>query len=278
MSQAHIEDFIQSLIPIATEYGLSILGAILILLIGRSLAKYARKYTVRLLDKSGKIDSTIKPIIANIVGTAIMIVTIMAVLNQFGVETTSIVALLGAAGLAIGLALQGTLTNIASGFMLLITRPFSVGHAVKIAGQVYIVDEIGLFMSKLHTPENTRVYIPNSKVWGNEIHNYTESDPRRIDLTIGIGYNDDIDKAFAVIRDVLDNDERVLKDPAPLVAVGELADSSVNLLVRPWASNANFFATMLDVRKKIKLALDENGISIPFPQRDVHLFNQTPKN
>lgn len=278
MSQAHIEDFIQSLIPIATEYGLSILGAILILLVGRSLAKYARKYTVRLMDKSGKIDSTIKPIIANIVGTAVMIVTIMAVLNQFGVETTSIVALLGAAGLAIGLALQGTLTNIASGFMLLITRPFSVGHAVKIAGQVYIVDEIGLFMSKLHTPENTRVYIPNSKVWGNEIHNYSESDPRRIDLTIGIGYNDDIDKAFAVIRDVLDNDERVLKDPAPLVAVGELADSSVNLLVRPWASNADFFATMLDVRKKIKLALDENGISIPFPQRDVHLFNQTPKN
>lgn len=272
MNAEELKELLIQFGPLAIEYGLKILAAILILIVGRFVANRMKRWVQRWGEKSTHVDNTFVPIIANTVSIVIMLITLMAVLNEFGVETTSIVALLGAAGLAIGLALQGTLTNIASGVMLLVLRPFGVGDAVKIQGNVYIVQEIGLFMTKMKTLDGIHVFQPNSNVWGQEIHNFSISDPRRIDLVMGISYDDDIDRAIEVIKDEIFQDSRVLKDPEPLVAVGELADSSVNLLVRPWASNQDFFPTMLDLRKKLKQRLDKEGFTIPFPQRDVHLY------
>lgn len=269
------QEIIETLIPLLVEYGLQIVGAVVILIVGRMVAKWSKRYVVKVCQKSEKINATVEPVLANLAYIIVILVTIMAVLNQFGIETTSLVALLGAAGLAVGLALQGTLSNIASGVMLLVLSPFETGHVIKLAGNVYICDELGLFVTKFHTPDNIPVYLPNSKIWGNEIHNYSRVETRRIDLEIGIGYNDDIDKALAVINDEVTKDARVLDDPAPLFAVGSLGDSSVNLLVRPWTTGADWWDTRLALTKAIKQRLDKEGISIPFPQRDVHLFQES---
>lgn len=266
------QEIVKSLIPLLVEYGLQIVGAIVILIVGRMMAKWMKRYVIKLCQKSDKIDTTVQPVLANLAYVVVILVTIMAVLNQFGIETTSLVALLGAAGLAVGLALQGTLSNIASGVMILVLRPFEAGQVIKLAGEVYICDELGLFISKFHTPENVPVYLPNSKIWGNEIHNFSRAETRRINLEIGIGYDDDMDKALEVISDEVKKDARVLADPAPLFAVGSLGDSSVNLLVRPWTKGSDWWDTRLALTKAIKQRLDKEGISIPFPQRDVHLF------
>jgi small conductance mechanosensitive channel len=273
-TQQQMMDFLQDISPLLIDYGMQLLGAIIILIIGTWLSRKFAKKAIKSAQKSGKVDDTLVPIIGNVTRITIMIITILAVLSQFGVQTASVIAVLGAAGLAVGLALQGTLSNVASGVMLLIFRPFKVGDVAQVNGNVLLVDEIGLFMTKLHTFDNINVYLPNSKVWGSEIRNYSQNETRRVDLIMGIGYDDDIDKAMKAIREVIDADERVLAEPEPMLAVESLGDSSVNIMVRCWANTPDWFATKLDLTRALKYKLDEEDITIPYPQRDVHLFEQ----
>jgi small conductance mechanosensitive channel len=201
---------------------------------------------------------------------------VIAVLSLFGIETTSLIAVLGAAGLAVGLALQGTLSNFASGVMLLLFRPFKVGDYVEIAGEGGSVQEIGIFSTQLHTPDNVKIAIPNSAVYGQTIKNYSANDTRRNDLVIGISYDDDIARAVETIQRILAADSRVLEDPEPVVAVADLADSSVNLVVRPWCAGSDYWPLRFDLTRQIKEELEAAGCSIPYPQRDVHLYQEGP--
>ncbi len=261
------EVVVQTVIP----YGLDILGAVIIFIVGWLVAGWVSKRIYKACTESVKVDQTLTPLIAKIVKYVILFATLLAVLSQFGFETTSLVALLGAAGLAIGFALQGTLSNVASGVMLLTFRPFEVGNFVNIGGTLGIVDEIGLFLTKMHTLDNVFLIMPNSRIWGNEILNYSKNETRRVDLVFSISYSDDIDKAMQLVKDELSSEKRVLKEPEPLIAVGALGDSSVDLMVRPWTLSADWWMTQLDLTKKIKQRFDKEGITIPFPQRDVHL-------
>lgn len=273
-SQAIITD----LIPIGIEYSMNILGAILILIAGWMVAGWLSKRVYKLALASEKIDKTLPSIFRKVVKISIMVITLLAVLGKFGVETTSIIAVLGAATLAIGLALQGTLSNVASGVMILIFKPFNIDDFINVGSISGAVTEIGLFTTSFKTADGLAIIAPNSKVWGNEITNYSKNDIRRLDLPFGIGYEDDMDKAIQVISALITNDERVLKDPEPVVVVNELADSSVNLLARPWCHRSDYWQLKWEMTKRIKEVLDENSISIPFPQRDVHLYQTNQKN
>ena len=259
--------------PMIIDHGINVLSAIVILIIGWAAANYFARKVETKARKSGKIDNTIIPLLAKLTRFTVILITILAVLNQFGVQTASVIALLGAAGLAVGLALQGTLTNIASGIVILVLKPFKVGDAVDIGGTMGVVDEIGLFVTEMHAFDNIAITMPNSKVWGNTIKNYSRNDTRRIDLVFGIGYEDDMDKAMAIIKEVFDADDRLLDDPEPVIKVNELADSSVNFIARPWVKSPDFFATKLDLTKRVKERFDEEGINIPYPQHDVHMQN-----
>ena len=266
-----------TLMPIAIDHGLSVLGAILILILGYVVAGWAARKVKNATSKADKVDDTLIPVLAQTTRILILIITLLAVLGQFGVETTSVVAILGAAGLAVGLALQGTLSNIAAGMMLLVLRPFKVGDAVNIGGTFAVVDAIGLFTTEMHSFDNIGIVMPNSRVWGNEIQNLSKFETRRVDMEFGISYGDDMDKAMKLIWEVLNEDERVMEEPAPLVAVANLGDSSVDIRVRPWTETKNVWPLRYDITKRVKEKFDANGVSIPFPQRDVHLF-QKAKN
>lgn len=267
-------EFIDYLGPLAVQYGMSIFGAIIILIAGYILAGWAAKKVKKWGDKTEKIDQTLIPILATITKIFIIIVTILAVLGQFGVETTSFVAVLGASALAIGLALQGTLSNVASGVMLLSLRPFGVGDVVSVGGTMGVVDSIGLLTTEMHTFDNIGITIPNSKVWGSELRNLNRFDTRRVDLEFGIGYDDDINKAMKVIKEILDADERVLDEPEPLIAVSQLGDNAVSIRVRPWAASGDVWPLHYDIIKEVKERFDEEDISFPYPQRDVHMFQE----
>lgn len=269
-----MENIDQIIAEVVVPYGLDILGAVVILIIGWLIASWASKRVRKACEKSERIDKTLTPILSQTVKVLILIATVIAVLNRFGVETTSLVALLGVAGLAVGLALQGTLSNFSAGVMLMLFRPFNVGDAVNISGVMGVVDEIGLFSTQMHTFDNIFMIIPNSNIWGANISNFSTNPTRRIDLVFGISYTDDINKAMKIIREAMDADERVLKEPAPMVAVGELGDSSVDIFVRPWAKASDLWPTRFALIKDIKERFDKDGISIPFPQRDVHLFQE----
>lgn len=254
----------------ATEYGLKVIGAILIFLIGKWVANKLTKVVSTLMERS-KVDTTLIRFAENVIYVLLMVVVILAALNGLGVETTSFVAILGAAGLAIGLALQGTLGNVGSGVLLVLFRPFKVGDVVQVAGQTGSVEAISLFATMLNTPDNKVIIIPNSAVTGGNITNFSTKETRRVDLTFGIGYDDDLRAAKAVLESIVSSDERVLKDPAPFVAVSELADSSVNFVVRVWVKSADYWGVYFDTIETVKLTFDEKGISIPYPQMDVHL-------
>ncbi|MBN2732445.1 MAG: mechanosensitive ion channel [Balneolaceae bacterium] len=260
----------ETAIPILVDYGLDMIGAVIILILGWAASNWFANRVRKYLERSQRIDATLTPIFATGTKVLVLVVTVLAVLNQFGVQTASIIAVVGAAGLAIGLALQGTLSNIASGMMLLILRPFNVGDVVVIGNTTAIVDEIGLFVTEMHTFDNIYVVFPNSKVWGDKIENYTRNSTRRADMVFGIHYNDDIDRAMEIIKEVFASDERVLAEPAPVVVVGQLADSSVNIFARPWTQTENLWPLKWDLTKRIKERFDEEDITIPFPQRDIH--------
>lgn len=200
-----------------------------------------------------------------------MIFIVIAALDQLGVNTTSMIALIGAAGLAIGLSLQGTLQNLASGIMLIVFRPFSDGDFIEAAGVSGVVENINIFTTTMRTGDNKEVIVPNGKIYGGTITNNSRRDTRRVDMVFGIGYDADLKKAKDILSKILEEDERVLKDPAPLVAVSALADSSVNFNVRPWCATSDYWKVYYDTHEKVKLTFDAEGISIPYPQMDVHL-------
>jgi small conductance mechanosensitive channel len=259
------------LIQVISTYGLNVLGAIVILIIGYMAAGWAARMTSSALAKSAKVDATIRHFLTSLVRYAVIIFTVLAVLNRFGVETTSFIAVLGAAGLAIGLAFQGTLSNIAAGVMLLLFRPFKVGQFIDAAGVTGTVESITLFMTELNTPDNVHIIIPNAQLWGAAVKNFSHNATRRVD--IGIGYGDDIGAAFKVLTDLVSSDSRVNADPEPMVMVTELGDSAVNLQIRIWCAAADYWPVKFDLTRQVKESLDAAGISIPFPQRTVHMEN-----
>jgi len=267
-------NYTDQLLPMIVEHGLSLAGAIIILIAGWIFAGWAGRKIREKAAASERFDDTLVPIFGQTIRVLILIVTILAVLGQFGIQTASIIAVLGAAGLAVGLALQGTLGNVASGMMLLILRPFKVGDVVDIGGTMGVVDEIGLFTTQMHTFDNIGIVMPNSRVWGAQIMNYSRFEIRRVDMEFGISYADDMQKAMELIRQVLEQEERVLKEPEPLIAIANLGDSSVDIRVRPWTQSSNVWPLRYAVTQKVKESFDANGISIPFPQRDVHLFKK----
>lgn len=269
-----IEETTQMVVDIVTVYGLQVVAAIVILIAGFWFAGVARRKVQAGLLKSGKADEMLAGFLSALVKYFVIAVTVLAVLNKFGVETTSLVAVLGAAGLAIGLALQGTLSNVAAGVMLLFLRPFKVGHFVEVAGQAGTVKGVSLFTTEMSTGDNVQIIMPNSQVWGSAIKNYSYNDTRRVDLLMGISYEDDIDQAMAIIEELAKADPRIKQDPLPVLAVGELADSSVNLIVRLWVNAPDYWAVRWDMTKKIKQTFDQKGISIPYPQQVVHHINE----
>jgi len=269
-----VEQTSSAVVDFFALYGLQVLAAILILIVGFWAAGFAKKRCHALLMKGAKADEMLAGFLSGIVKYVIIAVTILAVLNKFGVETTSLIAVLGAAGLAIGLALQGTLSNVAAGVMIMFLRPFKVGHFVDIAGVGGTIKGVSLFTTELATPDNVQIILPNSSVWGSAIMNYSAHETRRVDLLMGIAYEDDIDQAMAVIEKLAKNDDRVKQDPAPMLAVGELADSSVNLIVRLWVDAGDYWGVKFDMTKSIKETFDKEGISIPYPQQVVHHVNE----
>lgn len=251
-------------------YGLRILGAIVLFFIGRWVVKAAVRFAGRLMDRA-KIDPTLRSFGGNILYALGMTFVILAVLGQIGVETASLIAMLGAAGLAVGLALQGSLSNFAAGVMIILFRPFRVGHYIEAGGVAGTVHELNIFTTRLLTFDNKVVIVPNANITSGNIINYNSRDTRRLDMVFGISYEDDLRKAKNILKEIVEADPRVLKDPATVIAIGELADNSVNIYVRPWVPTAEYWDIKFDVTEKVKLAFDEKGISIPYPQRQIHI-------
>ncbi len=266
-----VDEVIQQIMSAVAHYGLNIIGGILILIIGRMIASWAKGVVEKNLQKSDKVDETLRTFLGTLTRYVVLIFTFIAVLSQFGIETTSLIAVFGAASLAIGLALQGTLSNIAAGVMLLIFRPFKAGDYVEAAGSAGTVKSITLFVTELATPDNVQILAPNAQVWGATMKNYSHHSTRRVDFVIGIDYSDNIDKAQETVLAVANGDARVLQDPAPMVVVGELGDNSVNLTIRVWCQAGDYWGVKFDLTKAFKQRFDGEGISIPFPQRTVHL-------
>ena len=256
---------------IGMEYGIKIIGALVVLIIGMWVAKIIKKGITKLMEKRS-VDSTLISFATSLLHVALQIFVVIAALAKLDINTTSFIAILGAAGLAIGLALQGSLSNFAAGVLMIIFKPITVGDFVEAGGTMGSVVEISIFTTILNTPDNKKVIVPNSKVMGDNITNFNANGTRRVDLVAGISYGDDIDKAKTVLEGILAADERILKDPAPTVAVVEMADSSVNLVVRPWVNGADYWGVYFGTTETIKKRFDEEGISIPFPQQDVHLY------
>jgi len=252
-------------------YGIKVIAAAVIFIIGRWVAGLFQKIVGKVMDKRN-VDATVSSFVGHLIYYALLAFFILAALGQLGIQTASFVAVLAAAGLAIGLALQGSLANFAAGFLLLIFRPFRVGDYIEGGGTAGTVEKIQLFTSQLTTPDNKTVIVPNSAMTAGNIVNFSTKGTRRVDMVFGIGYGDDMDRAREIIQEIIASDERILKDPAPVVAVSELADSSVNLVARPWVKSGDYFAVLWELTEKVKKRFDEAGISIPFPQRDVHIY------
>jgi len=255
---------------LVTKFGGKILVAIAILIIGRMVAG-ALRGIIRKVMKKGGVDETLVSFITSLAYVGLMAFVIIAALGQLGVQTTSFIAIIGAAGLAVGLALQGSLSNFAAGVLMIIFKPIKVGDFVEVAGTAGVVEAIGIFTTELKSGDNKQIIIPNAKLTGDNITNYSAKDTRRVDMVIGVGYGDDLDKVKKVLADILGSDERILKDPAPTIGLAELADNSVNFVVRPWVKTGDYWPVKFDVQEAIKKRFDAEGISIPYPQRDVHL-------
>jgi len=254
-----------------TLYGLKIIAAVVILIVGRWVAKGLRRLTVRALIK-GKVDETLVSFLGHLTYFTLLAFVIIAALNQLGIQTTSFIAILGAAGLAVGLALQGSLANFAAGVLMIIFRPFRVGDYIEGGATAGIVEEIQIFTTKLRTPDNKSIIIPNAKITGDNIVNYSAKDSRRMDMIVGVSYDDDYDQVKEVLQDILAKDGRILEEPPPTIAILEFGDNSVNFAFRPWVKTAEYWDVYFALTEAIKKRFDEEGITIPYPQRDVHLF------
>ncbi len=253
------------------DLGLNLLAAAVIFYIGRIIARIATK-GLRKLMESQSVDAILVTFVTSLVQWALMAFVIIAAITKLGVQTASLVALIGAAGLAVGLALQGSLANFAAGVLIVLFRPYKVGDWVEAAGVAGSVLQVQVLTTLLQTADNKQIIIPNGQVMNNIITNYNANATRRVDLVIGVSYGDDIDKVRKVIKEVADADARILREPECQIAVSELGDSSVDFVVRPWCATADFWNVKFGLTEAIKKRFDEEGISIPFPQRDVHIF------
>jgi small conductance mechanosensitive channel len=262
-------------IAIVTEYGMDIVGAVAILIVGWMASKWVHSAVTKALGKSEKVDSMLGSFFASLAKYLVLIFTGLMVLSQFGVQTASLIAVLGAAGLAIGLALQGTLSNVAAGVMILIFRPFKIGDYVEAGGQAGTIKAVTLFITEMVTPDNVQIIVPNSQIWGSSVVNYSFHDTRRLDLALGISYEDNIEMAVEAINQTIAADGRVLKDPEPLVAVSDLADSSVNFVIRVWCNASDYWTLKFAMTRALKEKMDSEGISIPYPQQTVHMIQKS---
>jgi len=256
-------------VDLGLEYGLSLVSAIVILIAGYVLAGWVSRAIRNKLQRIKRFDKTLVPVLSQIARYAILVFTFVLVLAEFGIQTTSIIAVLGAAGLAIGLALQGTLQNVAAGLMLLFLRPFKIGDFIETAAGAGTVDEIGMFVTEMRTPQGLYLSVPNSKIWAGSITNFSKLPNRRIDLVVGISYDDDIDKARALILKLANSRDGVLQEPAPVVNVTNLGDSSVDLELRAWTRRQDYWEARWGLIRDAKYALDKAGISIPYPHMQV---------
>ena len=252
------------------NYGTQIFMALVIFIIGKWIVRLVANGLRKAMDKK-EVDPTISKFVGSIVYTTLLAFIIIAALGQLGIQTASFVAIIGAAGLAVGFALQGSLSNFASGVLLILFRPIRTGDFVEAAGEAGVVEEVGIFSTIMKTGDNKTIIIPNSNVMSGNITNYSLKPTRRIDMVIGIGYDDDIKKAKAVLLEIMAKEKRVLKDPEVTIAVAELADSSINFVVRPWVKSDDYWPTKFDLLETIKLRFDEESIGIPYPQMDIHL-------
>jgi len=257
---------------VATVWGLKVIAALAIFIIGRWIAKLVRGGIKRMMEKA-KVEPIIVGFVSNIAYIALLAFVVVAALGQLGIQTTSFIAILGAAGLAIGLALQGSLANFAAGFLMIIFRPFKVGDFIEGAGVAGVVEEIQVFTTTLKTGDNKIIIVPNAKLSGDNIINYSAQETRRVDMTVGVSYSADLSKVREVLLDIISKEVRILPEPAPLVAVAELADSSVNFVVRVWTKTGDYWGVKFDMTETIKNRFDAEGIGIPFPQRDIHIVS-----
>jgi small conductance mechanosensitive channel len=264
---------VEALVEGASQFGLQIIAAIVVFVVGRWLAHRIANLLERGLVKA-KTDPALVSFFRNIVYFGLLVMVIIAAVGQVGVQTTSFIAVLGAAGLAVGLALQGSLANFAAGVLMIIFRPFKAGDFVEAAGTAGVVEAIQLFTTTMRTPDNKTIIIPNAQVTNGTITNYSARDTRRLDLVFGVSYADDLDQVKRVIREVLAEEQRLLDDPEPLIGLLSLGDSSVDFAVRPWVRSSDYWPVFFDLQEAMKKRFDKEGISIPFPQRDVHLFQQ----
>lgn len=257
-----------------TQFAINLVVALAIFVVGKWIANILSRFCNRLM-KQAKVDETLARFLSNIVYSVLLVIVILAALSELGINTTSLAAVLAAAGFAVGMAFQGTLSNFASGVMLILFKPFRVGDYIEAGGTAGIVEEIQIFTTSLRTGDNIAIVVPNGHITGGTIRNFSVKENRRIDLVVGCGYDDDLKAVKAFLEELVRGDGRILEDPEPVVAVSELADSSVNFVVRPWVKNADYWATRWDLTERIKLGFDDRGFTIPYPSRDVHLYNES---
>lgn len=265
-------DFTDMAMDFIMTYGPKLLGAIVALVIGLWVIRWVLRLTTNMLTKS-KVDDSLVPFLRSMIGTLLKVMLGISILTMLGIEMTSFIAILGAAGLAVGMALSGTLQNFAGGVMILLFKPFKAGDVIEAQGYTGAVKEIQIFVTILTTPDNKTIILPNGPLSNGSLINYSTQEQRRVDFVFGIGYGDDVNKAKSIIADILSSDERVLKDPAVFIALGAMADSSVNLTVRAWVNAADYWGVFFDTNEKVYHAFNEGGINIPYPQMDVHVHN-----
>ncbi len=268
--QENFPGAMDTVVETVTSQGINVLAAIAILILGRIVAGWVRRLTARALRR-GNVDETLIPFASSLAYFTILAFTIIAVLGKFGVQTASFIAVLGAAGLAVGLALQGSLSNFAAGVMLLVFRPFKVDDLIDAGGTLGIVRSIGVFSTQVDTLDNIRVILPNSTIYGDKIANLSANEHRRVDMTFGVGYEDNLQVAKDTIERIVKAHPAVIAEPPPDVEVSELGDSSVNFAVRPWCKHEDYWTVYFDLHRQLKEGLEAAGCSIPFPQRDVHM-------
>jgi small conductance mechanosensitive channel len=272
LKQANTSEWVTGLKKVAWDHAPGVVAAIVILIVGLWLAKLARRLISGLLTRR-ELDPIVAAFISSLAHIGLMAFVVIAALQKLGIPTTSFVAVIGAAGLAIGLALQSSLSNFAAGFLLIIFRPFTKGDYIEAGGTAGLVEEIQVFTTVLKTPDNKKVIVPNSGIMGGNITNYSALTTRRVDWVFGVSYNDDLDKVRASLQRVISADRRIHLDPPPIIAVNALADSSVNFAVRAWVDAAEYWDVFFAINESVKKTFDSEGITIPFPQREMHVYN-----
>jgi len=253
------------------EFGINLVTALVIFVVGRWIIGILVRGLKTLMQKQ-EVDKTLETFVSNLVRMVLLVFVIIAAIGALGVQTTSLIAVLGAAGLAVGLALQGSLSNFAAGVLIVLFRPYKVGDYVEAAGIGGTVEGVAILTTKFKTPDNKTIIVPNSQVMNSVITNYSANETRRVDMVVGVGYSDDLDKVRSALQELIAAEDRVLAEPAHTIAVSELGDSSVNFVVRPWVKTSDYWGVKFALTEAIKKRFDELGISIPFPQRDVHLY------